>query len=333
MSDFATRLRELRLGRGLRQKDLATALGLAQTTIANYEQKQRFPDEPTLVRIADFFGVSLDALMGRSNGTGVTGTGVTGAGTADGGAAGSGLSGAGSVGAGQGGRTVPPGGAGSSLSLPQSGLAREYFFLLRERGREKALARLRDAMGEGASIAQIYLDVLAPALREVGRLWALGEMSVAEEHEFSESTQRLMSFFLPPAPPPVRPTLRCVVMPVSGEPHLIGARMVADCLSMAGIEARFTGGDLSIRHMREMLLASPPDLVALSVTLPQNLNAAADAVESLRAIRELSGTRIMVGGQAFHAQPDLWTRLGADGTAVDAAVAVQTALRLLRGKD
>ena len=41
-------------------------LGLAQTTIANYEQGKRFPDEQTLLKIADFFNVSMDYLFGRS---------------------------------------------------------------------------------------------------------------------------------------------------------------------------------------------------------------------------------------------------------------------------
>ena len=67
MSDFATRLRELRVDADLRQKDLADALGVAQTTIANYEQGARFPDEMNLRRIADHLNVSLDYLLGRTN--------------------------------------------------------------------------------------------------------------------------------------------------------------------------------------------------------------------------------------------------------------------------
>ncbi len=65
MADFASRFRELRKKRGLRQQDLADTLGLAQTTIANYAQKLRFPDEKTLGEIADYFGASLDFLLGR----------------------------------------------------------------------------------------------------------------------------------------------------------------------------------------------------------------------------------------------------------------------------
>ncbi len=47
MAVFASRLRELRTQRKLRQKDLAAKLGVAQTTVANYEQGSRFPGETT----------------------------------------------------------------------------------------------------------------------------------------------------------------------------------------------------------------------------------------------------------------------------------------------
>jgi transcriptional regulator with XRE-family HTH domain len=47
--------------------DLAQSFGVAQTTIANYEKKLRFPDERMLGRFADFFGVSMDFLLGRSD--------------------------------------------------------------------------------------------------------------------------------------------------------------------------------------------------------------------------------------------------------------------------
>ena len=66
MADFPSRLRELRAQKKLRQKDLAAQLGVAQTTVANYEQGSRFPGEKTLERIADFFDVSLDYLLGRA---------------------------------------------------------------------------------------------------------------------------------------------------------------------------------------------------------------------------------------------------------------------------
>jgi MerR family transcriptional regulator, light-induced transcriptional regulator len=319
MSDFATRLRGLRMDRGLRQKDLADALGLAQTTIANYEQKLRFPDEPTLVRIADFFSVSLDELMGRANGrngAGPTRPQATG--------------------------TEMDHPAEQSTTEPLAELSREYLQVLRERGQEAARALLTRTVESGVTITDIYVRLLAPALHEVGRLWSIGEMSVADEHVFSYATQQIMASLVTLAPKgaAVHPGTqeaddnpRCVVFPVSGESHLIGARMVADLLTLAGIEVRFLGSRLSIGHVRETLLAAPPHLVALSVTLPESMNAAADTIRALREKRALSGTRILVGGQAFESSPGLWKRIGADAQAADAADAVQAALRLLSRKD
>jgi len=66
MKRFANRLKKLRKESGLNQAELGEKLGYARTTIANYEQATRFPPLDTLFAIADFFGVSLDYLLGRT---------------------------------------------------------------------------------------------------------------------------------------------------------------------------------------------------------------------------------------------------------------------------
>ena len=63
---FGARLRALREEQGLYQKDLAEKLGLSQT-ISNYENNERFPDQKTLHKIADFFNVSIDFLLDRTD--------------------------------------------------------------------------------------------------------------------------------------------------------------------------------------------------------------------------------------------------------------------------
>jgi MerR family transcriptional regulator, light-induced transcriptional regulator len=294
-ADFSLRLKELRLRRALRQKDLAAALGLAQTTIANYEQKLRFPDEGILVRIADYFGVSLDHLMGRDDGHREA------------------LSARGAEEPANGARPVPD-------------LAREYLAAFRTNGMAAARALVREAVSRGAGMKELYLDIFAPALREVGRLWALGQLSVGEEHAFSDATLRLMSLYSEGASAASSPRttgLRCVAVSASGEAHLIGVRMVADFLAAAGWEVSFPGGNLSIRHLRELLLSRPPSLLALSVTLHGNLNAAADLIRALRAEAALSGMRIMAGGQACAG--GMGKDIGGDGSADDADGAVGVA--------
>ena len=64
---FSERLKELRKEYKLTQKQLALKLGVGQSAIANYEQSLRFPDEKMLRRVADYFSISLDFLMGRTD--------------------------------------------------------------------------------------------------------------------------------------------------------------------------------------------------------------------------------------------------------------------------
>lgn len=61
------RLRELRRQRKLSQIRLAMELNVSQNTICRYETGEREADYATLVRIADYFGVSLDYLLGRTD--------------------------------------------------------------------------------------------------------------------------------------------------------------------------------------------------------------------------------------------------------------------------
>ncbi len=59
------RIRELRERKGLRQIDVAEATGIDQKTLSNYETGKTNPDSYALIRLADFFGVSIDYLVGR----------------------------------------------------------------------------------------------------------------------------------------------------------------------------------------------------------------------------------------------------------------------------
>jgi len=60
------RLKELRKKRRMSQQALATALSMSQNTISRYETMERQADYKTLIRIADFFCVSVDYLLGRT---------------------------------------------------------------------------------------------------------------------------------------------------------------------------------------------------------------------------------------------------------------------------
>ena len=61
------RLKKLRKEKGVSQLKLALDLNMNQNTISRYENMEREADYETLIKFADYFGVSLDYLLGRTN--------------------------------------------------------------------------------------------------------------------------------------------------------------------------------------------------------------------------------------------------------------------------
>lgn len=60
------RLKELRKKKGISQLRLATELHTTQNTISRYETGEREPGIDELIKIADYFNVSVDYLIGRT---------------------------------------------------------------------------------------------------------------------------------------------------------------------------------------------------------------------------------------------------------------------------
>ena len=66
MATFAQRIKQLRKEKNFKQQQLADQFSVKLRTYQGYEYGESYPDVAKLVAIADFFDVSLDYLMGRS---------------------------------------------------------------------------------------------------------------------------------------------------------------------------------------------------------------------------------------------------------------------------
>ncbi len=64
---FASMLKQLREQNQLSQKDIAEYLGITRQAVASYELAKREPDYDVLKKLADYFGVSVDYILGRAN--------------------------------------------------------------------------------------------------------------------------------------------------------------------------------------------------------------------------------------------------------------------------
>lgn len=65
--DLGKRLRELRLEKGLNQIDIANMLGVERSTYGKYETGDSSPDYEKLIQLSDFYQVSIDYLLGKTD--------------------------------------------------------------------------------------------------------------------------------------------------------------------------------------------------------------------------------------------------------------------------
>ena len=167
------------------------------------------------------------------------------------------------------------------------------------------------ALALGTPVEEIYLDVLQPALYEIGRAWAVGDFSVADEHSATAVTQSVLGMLGPRMRTTPKDGRLAVVTGSPEERHALGVQMVADFLEGDGWEVLNLGASTPARDLARMADAERPDVVALSTATPAGLPGAAEAVTALLALdpRPL----VVLGGQlwAGRARADAPT-LGAD---------------------
>lgn len=65
--NLGERIKELRIKKELSQTELATFLNIARSTLSQYESNQRTPSDEIKLKLAEYFDVSVDFLLGKTN--------------------------------------------------------------------------------------------------------------------------------------------------------------------------------------------------------------------------------------------------------------------------
>jgi methanogenic corrinoid protein MtbC1 len=209
---------------------------------------------------------------------------------------------------------------------PADALALRYLALCLEGRPQEAIALVLRELDGSLSPAAIYTQVLIPAEKEIGQLWHVGDVSIAEEHLVSDTTRELMALIVAKHAPP-RPLGRSLIAAsVAGNAHDLGLRAAADLFRLAGWRCLYLGANVPAAEIARAADTFDVELVVLNATLATQLKPLGEAIETIRHLAPRR--KILVGGLAFDGLPDLPQQLGADAHAptIDAAVAVGTSL-------
>ena len=211
---------------------------------------------------------------------------------------------------------------------PHALLTRSYLEALLAGDRRRASVMILDAVAAGVSVKDIYLHVFQRSQYEVGRLWQVQEISVAQEHYCTAATQLIMSQLYPHIFAVENTGGTLVATCVSGDLHEIGVRMVADFFEMDGWNTFYLGANTPDADVVATLIERQADVLAISATLSTHVRAVSTLIESVRANQQCRAVKILVGGYPFLVAPELWRKIGADGSAGDAQAAIVLANHL-----
>jgi len=183
--------------------------------------------------------------------------------------------------------------------------------------RPEAIRMIDQAFLDGLGWVAICKDFFQACLTEVGRLWALHQISVAQEHMATAVAQLAFSqlSFRIGATGGFRSRGRAVVTGIEREMHQFGSLILADSLESLGWEIRFLGTALPVADIIELLKQQKPKLLCVSITLTSSLPPLYNMIRLIRENPLFEKMTILVGGQAFQNCPELGEAIGANGSA------------------
>lgn len=207
---------------------------------------------------------------------------------------------------------------------------KEFLEYLLNFEKEKAIKYIMDKIEDHTDIKEIYMEYLQVSLHQIGELWMEGKISVAKEHYCTAIIQHIISLMYPYIFTNTKKKNRTMFAVSAGEElHEIGIRMVTDFFELDGWNTVYLGSNISINSVIKELRDGEANLLAISITMGNNIQFAIDLINQIKRDSVLSKIKIIVGGRVFDESKDLWRKVEADGYGRNAVESVEIGNKLM----
>lgn len=265
MNTFAKQLKKLRRDAGLSQLALAKAVGVGQSTIANYEKGLRSPHPDLLMALANTLSTSVDDLLFDQAHLRETVWQV------------------------------------SEFDLDKA--IDDLLHLYLKGQHREAGSLIKAYVSEGMPFLYLYQKLITGLLHQVGLLWEKGMLSISTEHYISHHISQLIGYFTQSQPHPHANKALCVCLSIAGEAHDLGIKMLNHLLALEGWQTHLLGSNLPNEHVIDTLVTMQAETLALSCTLEENLPQLIDLIHHIQDHPLLKKTHLVIGGHALKKVP------------------------------
>jgi methanogenic corrinoid protein MtbC1 len=184
----------------------------------------------------------------------------------------------------------------SMLQIPEADFDTDELIHLLKSGKALTLGNWLHSMVKN-DLRSFVHKVIAPATEAVGEAWSSGEITVYEEHMYTEVMKRIAHKYLAEQPHN-NSGPKVMLTTVPGEKHTLGLLMVEIILSLGGAKVISFGTEMPFNEIREAAEKHGVNILGLSFSASY---AAEDAVVMLAGLRQAISPEIQIwsGGAAF----------------------------------
>ena len=275
MKTFGMNLKNARKELNMNQQALGDAIGVGQTTIANYEKGLRFPTGDLLKKIAEILNVSIDVLLGHE--------------------------------------VLSRHALEPDTDMVQ--YQKRFLAHLLNGEEQNAIVMVWDLQPSVDNLVMIYEELLMTTMYDIGLLWKAGDLSIPTEHYASHVVHKIIAMLstIPATVPKNNKNALCMSM--SPESHTIGIKMISEYMNLMGIQSYYIGTNIPADSLADMLIKKKIDVVAISITLATHLDHLDHLIKVIKGNPALKNIKVIVGGQGIANQESLLDQLNIDGIA------------------
>lgn len=187
---------------------------------------------------------------------------------------------------------------------------------------------------QGVPIEAIFVELLAPTARLLGEMWKSDLCCFTDVTVGMSRLQQIVHELSPEFERETAQTFdgrRILLMTMPGEQHTLGLMIVEEYFRRYGWDC-CSSAPKDIRDMARLARSQHFDVIGISVAWGALLDGIASAIQSIRKNSVNKAVVVMVGGAIFLENPQLVSRVGADGMAEDGRHAILQLRTLLNSK-